>query len=258
MNILSDILSHKKREVERAKMERPLSSLERDLAGCPAPRDFLGALQGGRPTIIAEIKKNSPSRGTLVSVFDHRRIAAEYQQGGAGALSVLTDRKFFGGDPAFISDVRSVSSLPVLRKDFIIDEYQVIESRMLGSDAILLIVKILDESRLRELLAAAGSVGLPAIVEVHTRSELDIALKSGATVIGVNNRNLEDFSVSLKRSMELRRLIGHGVLTVSESGIRTIRDVESLRDAGFHAILVGESLMRAPNRINALRELSGK
>ena len=257
MSILSEIVSAKRLEVSGAKSKVSVSHLRERIGMLSPPRDFSGAVQSGRPSIIAEIKKASPSKGVMVEDFDHRAIARDFEEGGAAALSVLTDREFFHGRPDYVADVRKVAQIPILRKDFIIDEYQVIESRVLEADAILLIVRILEPRRLSDLMAAASSLNLAALVEVHNEEDLSKAMDAGATLIGINSRDLSDFSVSLDRAIALREMVPGGVVTVAESGIQNARDAARLVKAGFQALLVGEKLIRSSDRVQSLRELTG-
>jgi len=255
MSILSQILATKREEIQEAKSTAPLSVIRQKIDDLPRPRDFLGAIRTGKPAVIAEIKRASPSKGILVQDFDHRKMARDFEEGGASALSVLTDRQFFHGHPQYIADVRDVSRLPVLRKDFVMDEYQIIESRALEADAVLLIVRILSDPLLKDLIDLSRTIGLAALVEIHNEEELSMAVEAGADLIGINNRDLADFSVSIDRSLSLRSKIRHGILTVSESGIQSPEDVKVLAEAGFHAVLIGESLAKSENRIQSLREM---
>lgn len=254
---LEEILDSKRIEIEGNKRVTPLSELKERIRVSDPPRAFSKALRSGRPAIIAEIKRTSPSQGMLAPEFDHRTIAREYALGGAAALSVLTDRRFFQGDPLFIAEVRDVCSLPVLRKDFILDEYQVYESRALQADAILLIARALDPLLLSRFYQLAASLGLAVIVEVHDEHDLAIANTMKAEIIGINNRDLSDYSVSLERSMDLRSKIHPAAAVISESGIRTAADVARLSEAGFHGVLIGGSLMRAENKQAFLNSLQG-
>jgi indole-3-glycerol phosphate synthase len=222
-------------------------------------RDFRTALETAIeahvPAIIAEVKKASPSKGVLTAEFDPARIASQYQQGGAAALSVLTDKQFFQGSLRDLQCSRAAMSLPVLRKDFTIAPEQVLEAAAHGADAILLIAAILTEREMRDYREAAGQFGMAALTEVHDRSELESALGAGARMIGVNNRDLATFEVSLDTSLRLAELIPQGVLRVSESGIQDAQDIATLRGAGYTAFLVGEHLMKAADPSAALRRL---
>ncbi|MFB0505568.1 MAG: indole-3-glycerol phosphate synthase TrpC, partial [Thermodesulfobacteriota bacterium] len=206
-------------------------------------------------SIIAEVKRHSPSKGRIRQDFDPLQIAILYQENGAAAVSVLTDKEFFEGDRTYLSGIRKVVDLPLLRKDFIIDPYQIYETRILGGDALLLIARLLAKEQLREYIRLAESVGLSPLVEVHTREELDKALASGAQIIGINNRNLETFSTDLRITRDLAPCIPGDRLVVSESGINTREDIETLTKAGIHSFLVGEALMRAADIGGKLREL---
>jgi indole-3-glycerol phosphate synthase len=215
-------------------------------ADLPPAADFASALRKGpRPGIIAEVKKASPSAGIIAADFNPKRIAMAYEAAGAGAISVLTDRQFFQGSTADLASVRSAVSLPILRKDFIIDPIQIHEARCLGADSFLLIAAILDAVRLREFLEIGRAIGMEALVEVHSRDELEKVLETDAAIIGVNNRNLRTFEVSLQTSSELIGLMPKNTCTVSESGIRTPEDARFLHALGFDALLVGQSLMES-------------
>jgi len=256
--ILDRILEAKKLEVAQAKRRRPLRELEREIAKMDAPRPFADALRrSDRIALIAEIKKASPSAGVIRADFDHVDIAQIYDESAADAISVLTDEQFFQGHLDFIGDVRRVSEKPVLRKDFLFDEYQVIEARAFGADAILLIVAIVEDKQLARLLRLAEELGMSALVETHDADEVKRALDAGARLVGVNNRDLRDFSVDLHTTLRLRPLIPPEITLVSESGIHTREDVCVLEAAGVNAILVGESLMRSEDMRRKMDELLG-
>jgi indole-3-glycerol phosphate synthase len=227
----------------------------RDLA--PA-RDFAGALvpPPGGVRLIAEIKKASPSRGVLATAFDPVGLARSYAAHGAAAVSVLTDEKYFQGSLGLLRAIRDVVTLPLLRKDFILEEYQLWEARAAGADAVLLIVSILSPELLRDLLAAAKVVGLAALVEAHTADEVDVALGAGARILGINNRDLRTFETRIETTLELLPGIPPGPIVVSESGFVTGDDVRRVVAAGAHAVLVGETLVRATDRAATLRELT--
>jgi indole-3-glycerol phosphate synthase len=218
-------------------------------------RDFAGALRAKRPAVIAEVKKASPSKGVLASDFDPVRTARQYEAGGAAAISVLTDRDFFRGSLADLEAARAAVSVPVLRKDFTVDEYHVREAAAHGADAVLLIAAILDGQQLRGFRELAATFGMAALVEVHDEEELDAALLSGAEIIGVNNRDLRTFEVRMETSIRLAERIPVGVLKVSESGIHDATDIGRLSAAGFDAFLVGEHLMKSADPAAALRSL---
>jgi indole-3-glycerol phosphate synthase len=253
MNVLETIMEHKRREIAEACLLAPLEEIKERARQVSNVRPFPKALRPKPIALIAEIKKASPSRGLLVSEFDHRALAMEFEQGGARALSVLTDRKFFQGEPRFIQEIKSLVQLPILRKDFIIDEYQVYESKAIGADAILLIVRALDEGQLRSLYELAQLLELHVVVETHSAEEILVANALKAEVIGINNRDLATFEISLARSLKLRGLIRPGAVAVSESGIRTPEDIGRLAEAGFDAILVGEGLVADGEGARTLR-----
>ena len=254
-DILARIVDHKKSELTRARTLR--AELERRAADRQSSRrDFQASLTARAPAIIAEMKKVSPSKGVLASEFDPARIARAYQQGGAAAISVLTDAKFFQGSLGDLEAARAAVNLPVLRKDFTIDEYHVVEAAAHGADGILLIAAILSSERLRQLRELAARFSMAAVVEVHDERELEAAVDSGAEIVGVNNRNLHTFEVTLKTSLKLSGRIPEDVIRVSESGIESIEDIRKLREAGFHAFLIGEHLMKAADPAAALRALT--
>lgn len=254
-DILARIVEHKKAELEQA--QTPLAELERRAADAAASRrDFAQALRSQRPAIIAEIKKASPSKGLLSANFQPVENALAYQAGGAAALSVLTDARFFQGGLPDLEAARSAVQIPALRKDFTISEYHVVEAAAHGADAILLIAAILTVAQMRSYRELAASFGMASLVEVHDDAELDNALQSGAGIVGVNNRNLHTFQVSLQTSLRLGARIPEGLVKVSESGIETRGQIDELQSAGFHAFLVGEHLMRAGSPREALRTLT--
>ena len=252
-DILARIVDHKRSLLARASGNR--AELERRAAERSPARDFRGALMAAPPAIISEIKQASPSMGIFTEDFQPATIAKLYAAGGAAALSVLTDEEFFKGKLGDLEAARGVVSIPVLRKDFTIDEFHVIEAAAHGADAILLIAAILDGVQLRGFRELAAQYGMAALVEVHDDHELDAALESGAEIVGVNNRNLHTFQVTLDTSLRLVEKMPAGVIKVAESGIHSRADVERLRAAGFHAFLVGEHLMKSADPAAALREL---
>jgi len=258
-DILARILTTKAEEVIAAQVDRPLETLARDARDADPPRGFAAAIRdriaAGRAAVIAEIKRASPSKGVLRPQFDPAAIAASYARAGATCLSVLTDRPFFQGAPEFLVEARAACAMPALRKEFIIDEYQVVESRALGADAILLIVAALDDARLAALEACAVDLGMDVLVEVHDAAELDRALKLSTPLIGINNRNLRTFNVSLHTTIELLPRVPENRIVVTESGIAAQRDVAQMRRHGVHAFLVGEAFMRAPDPGAALGAL---
>jgi indole-3-glycerol phosphate synthase len=253
-DILARIVGRKQAALDAVRQRR--ADLERLAAETVASRrDFHQALATGAPAIISEIKKASPSKGLLAESFDPPEIARAYQAGGASALSVLTDEEFFQGKLDDLVAARAAVTLPVLRKDFTIDPVHVIEAAARGADAILLIAAILTEAQMREYRELAASFKMAALVEVHNAAELDVALASGAEIVGVNNRNLHTFDVTLDTSLQLVAKMPENVIKVSESGIHSADDVHRLREAGFHAFLVGEHLMKSGNPTESLRAL---
>jgi indole-3-glycerol phosphate synthase len=258
-DILTRILATKAREIAAAKAARPYAGIRADAERAAPPRNFEAALRdkiaGGRPAVIAEIKKASPSRGVLRPIFDPPAIARRYEAGGAACLSVLTDRDYFQGAPEFLTTARAACTLPALRKDFIVDEYQIAESRLLGADCILLIVAALDDARLSALEDCARSFGMAALVEVHDAAELERALTLSSALIGINNRNLRTFTVDLETTLRLSPQVPRDRLVVTESGILAPSDVARMRSHGVHAFLVGEAFMRAADPGAALAAL---
>jgi indole-3-glycerol phosphate synthase len=253
--ILDQILAETRRTVAQARQQRPLAAVEEQAAAAPPARGFAAALRRPTITCIAEVKRRSPSAGWIREGAEAPEIARLYEGAGAAALSVLTDGPFFGGSLADLTAARGAVRLPVLRKDFIVDPYQIVEARAAGADAILLIVAALGDADLAALLAEARRVGLDALVETHDASEIDRALAVGATVIGVNHRDLATFKMDMTLAARLRPRVPSDCVVVAESGIRTAEDVRRMRSAGVDAILVGENLMRAPDPGSALRAL---
>jgi indole-3-glycerol phosphate synthase len=260
MSILAEILEHKRTELAAAKARVPAEALAERAAALTRPtRSFAAALRDGEPPrIVAEIKRRSPSRGEIRADFDPVGIAKAYGDAGAAAISVLTDEHWFGGSLEVLRQVRAVVELPLLRKDFVIDSYQIDEARLAGADAVLLIVAALDAERLGALRAHAEALGLDALVEVHDASELEAAREVGARVIGINNRDLATFEVDLATTEALAPRVDPGVVVVAESGIFAPGDLARLEAAGAQAFLVGESLMRAPDPGRALAQLRGR
>lgn len=259
MSILDTILAHKRQDVAEAEARIPFATLEKQLDGAPVVRSFRSALSraDGHVAVIAEVKKASPSKGVLCEHFDPLHIARTYAHNGASAISVLTDERFFQGHLDYLRAIRQQVDIPVLRKDFLISRYQVLEARVAGADAVLLIVAALSGGQLRDLLDYTHELGMDALVEVHTEEEVHRALGAGATVIGVNNRDLTTFHTTLEVTERLAPLIPPGCILVSESGLESAEDVRRVARAGAHAVLVGESLMRAGDIGGKLRELAG-
>ncbi len=260
-DILRRILARKVEEIAAAAEREPLSALARRAADADAPRGLRAALAGrveaGDAAVIAEVKKASPSRGVLRADFDPAAIGRSYAAGGAAALSVLTDRDFFQGDPAHLSAAREASGLPVLRKDFMIDPYQVYEARAMSADAILLIAAALGDAAMRELRDLAAHLGMDTLVEVHDGDELERVLALEPDLVGINNRDLRTFETDVATTTRLRERVPDDVLLVTESGIHTSEGVAGMRANGVHAFLVGEAFMTAPDPGARLAELFG-
>ena len=260
-DILNKIIAVKRDEISLARRQRDLASLRRDAESLGGQRDFVGALRAkiaaGRAGVIAEIKKASPSKGVLREKFVPAAIAESYAQHGAATLSVLTDVNFFQGSAAFLREARGACDLPVLRKDFIVDAYQVFEAREMGADCILLIAACLDDAQMIDLEAQAHALGMAVLVEVHDSAELERALRLRTPLVGINNRNLRTFEVTLQTTLDLLGQISAERLPVTESGILARADVQRMRDANVQAFLVGEAFMRAPDPGKALAELFG-
>ncbi len=257
--ILDKIVATKQGEIAAARQSVPLETLRQRAEQAPPPRNFFAALAAPGPIrLIAEIKRASPSRGVIREDFQPLEIAAAYAAHGASCLSVLTDEQYFQGSLAILQEVRAASPLPVLRKDFILDEYQLYEARAAGADAVLLIAECLDDCRLRALHQAAVGLGLAPLVELYEPQNLMRVLDAGATLIGVNNRDLRTFEVDLEHTLALRRKIPDECVLVSESGIRSRADVVRLEEAGVDAILVGETLMASPDIGAAVDALLGR
>lgn len=258
-DILQEILSVKREEVAAARRSKPLAEARAGAEHSAPPRDFIAALRSridaGLSAVIAEVKKASPSKGLLRPEFDPAAIARTYARHGAACLSVLTDVQFFMGSAEYLAQARAACSLPVLRKDFLVDPYQVYEARAMGADAILLIVAALDDGAMRELEALALELGMAVLVEIHDERELDRALRLATPLLGINNRNLRTFETRLEITLGLLDRIPKDHLVVTESGILAPADVQQLRDAGVNAFLVGEAFMRAPDPGIALSNL---
>lgn len=257
MEMLDKIIETKKEEVAQLKKETTEAQLKKEIAGLAPCRDFKKALTSSDCNIIAEVKCASPSRGRLVTDFDPLRIARIYEQNGAAAISMLTDEKYFSGHKNYLKQIRPTVQLPLLRKDFIVDPLQIFETRIIGADAVLLIVRVLGE-KLADFISLSGEVGLSQLVEVHSQEELDLALAAGAEIIGINNRDLDTFITDIETSVKLKKRIPENNLVVAESGIRKRKDIELLIKAGIKTFLIGEHLVTAPDIGKKLRELKGE
>ncbi|MEH6634747.1 MAG: indole-3-glycerol phosphate synthase TrpC [Halioglobus sp.] len=257
--ILRKILARKREEVAARRVHTSLSSLEQRITEQTVTRGFAAALQArvarAEAAVIAEVKKASPSKGVIREDFQPAQIAASYQDGGAACLSVLTDIDFFQGCDEYLQQARAACELPVLRKDFTVDPYQVVEARAIGADAVLLIVAALADEQMRELADAAAEVGVDVLIEVHDRAELERALELSSPLIGINNRDLHTFEMRLETTLDLLPYIPQDRLVVTESGIHTPENVAYMRAENVHAFLVGEAFMRAPEPGEKLREL---
>jgi indole-3-glycerol phosphate synthase len=259
---LETIVKNKRAELVHLKREQPLDRLKERITEFPPLRDFKGALMtpptAGETTtirIIAEVKKASPSKGIIREDFNPVELACTFEKNGAVALSVLTDKKYFQGNFDYLASIKRATAIPLLDKDFIIDPYQIYQARMYGADAVLLIAAILSDDLLADYLELTEHLGLSALVEVHTLDELQRVLAMNTPIIGINNRNLATFQVSIKTSLELLTYIPEGTLIVSESGIDSKKEIISLRERGVHAFLIGEALMKEPDAGKKLREL---
>lgn len=258
--ILERILKIKRAEVSVLKKTQEFAR-EPDksaLSGLPPARDFRGALKKSSCAVIAEVKRKSPSKGVLRDGLDPVKLAGAYEQNGAAAISVLTDRQFFGGSADDLRKIKKAVNIPVLRKDFIIDPCQIYESRMMGADAVLLIARVLDRAALKDYIATVRSLGMAALVEIHDRYDAEKAVTSGAEIIGINNRDLSNFVTDIRTTLDLLAYIPEGKTIVSESGINTRTDIVLLQHAGVDAFLIGEALVKAEDPAVRLRELLGR
>lgn len=258
MNILDQLAEHARQRVAAAKVVKPLAEIEREALALPrGDFPFERALSGESLAFICECKKASPSKGLIAPEFPYLDIAKDYAAAGAEAISVLTEPKWFMGSDGYLREIAGQVSVPCLRKDFTVDEYMLYQAKLLGASAALLICAILDAARLRDYIQICDGLGLSALVEAHDEPEVETALRAGARIVGVNNRNLKDFTVDTRNSQRLRAMIPPEVLFVSESGVRDASDVQAAREMGADAVLVGETLMRAADKRAKLAELRG-
>lgn len=258
MTILDQLAAHAKERVAQAKKRIPLETVRAEaLSLSLSAHSFIKALQKPEMSFICECKKASPSKGLIAPEFPYLQIAKDYEAAGADCISVLTEPKWFLGSDDYLREIASAVSIPCLRKDFTVDEYMLYEAKLLGASAVLLICSILCEAQIKEYIAICDTLGLSALVEAHSDKEIQTALNAGARIIGVNNRNLKDFSVDTDNSRRLRNLIPQDILFVSESGINSAEDVQKLREIGVDAVLVGEALMRAADKTSKLTALRG-
>lgn len=258
MTILDQLAAHARARTEQAKQSIPLAQLKRQaLSFTKGNFAFEQALKTPDISFICECKKASPSKGLIAPDFPYLQIANDYEAAGADCVSVLTEPKWFLGSDKYLSEIAESVSIPCLRKDFTVDEYMIYEAKVLGASAVLLICSILNETQMKKYISVCDELGISALVETHDEHEVKMALNAGARVIGVNNRNLKDFSVDTDNSRRLRQLIPRDVLFVSESGVNSAEDVSGLRELGADAVLIGETLMRAPDKKAKLDELRG-
>lgn len=252
LKILSDST---KERIEFQKRQVSLAEIKCRAQQAKSRSSFLKALNERRMSCICEVKKASPSKGLIARNFPYLKIAKEYEEAGASAISVLTEPKYFLGNDKFLAEISEEVRVPVLRKDFTIDEYMIYQAKVLGASAVLLIVSLLDEAELKSYRQLSESLGMDALVETHSKAEIDVALKSGAKIIGVNNRNLKNFDVDQAKSTVLRKFVPAEVIFVSESGIKTSADVKKLKDYNVDAVLIGETMMKSRDKKAALKEL---
>lgn len=258
MTILDQLAQHARERTELAKSKRPLEEIKRQALSLPKGAfAFENALKKPGISLICECKKASPSKGLIAPDFPYLQIAKEYESAGADCISVLTEPKWFLGRDEYLQEIAKTVSIPCLRKDFTVDEYMIFEAKVLGASAVLLICSILSEVQIRDYIGICDGLGLSALVETHDEREVQAALRAGARMIGVNNRNLKDFTVDTDNSRRLRQMIPREVLFVSESGVRGAEDVARLREIGSDAVLIGETLMRSPDKKAKLTELRG-
>ncbi len=257
--ILDKLAASAHNRVVRNQARISLEQIQRAARGLNADTGFPleKALQGPEINFICEIKQASPSLGLIAPDFPYLQIAREYEQAGAAAISVLTEPEYFQGRDEYLAEIQKTVSIPLLRKDFTVDVYQIYEAKTIGASAVLLICALLDTPTIRDYIAVCDELGLSALVEAHDEREVESALAAGARIIGVNNRNLKDFTVDLNNSLELRKLVPDNILFVAESGIRSAADIEVLRQAKVNAVLIGEALMRSPDKVKMLSELRG-
>ena len=256
-NILEEIAEKTRERIRKEKLQLPLEQLKALAEKAPQQPSFLEALKKPGMSFICEVKKASPSKGIIAEDFPYVQIAKDYENAGASAISVLTEPQWFKGENKYLQEISQNVKIPLLRKDFTVCEYQIYEAKVIGASAVLLICALLDTETIRKWIEICDSLGLSALVEAHTKEEVKSALDAGARVIGVNNRNLKDFTVDLTTCTRLRKLVPKEILFVGESGIKTAEDVQELREAGVNGLLIGETLMRNADKKKALEELNG-
>lgn len=257
--ILEDIVESTKERVEQNKKKHPISQLKEKAFAMEINQTFpfQKALEKKDMSFILEVKRNSPSKGQIVSRFNFKEIAKEYEMIGADAISVVTEPEYFKGDDDFLSEIKKIVKIPVLRKDFVVDEYMVYEAKLLGADAILLIAGIIDEFTLMRCLNLAHSLGMSAVVEAHSSMQIRKALRVGAKIIGVNNRDLRDFSVDINNTLQLRDMVSDDIIFISESGIKTRNDIKMLQEKRVDGVLIGETMLKSRNKRHTLEVLKG-
>lgn len=258
--ILEKIAVHTQKRVEALYEINPLEALKKKAHAIKSenPFTFENALKVDDIAFICEVKKASPSKGIISEDFPYLNIAQDYEKAGANAISVLTEPEFFKGDNRYLTDIKGAVNIPCLRKDFIIDSYQIYESKCIGADAILLICSLLDTQTIKEYIKIADELGLSCLVEAHTEKEIYSALEANARIIGVNNRNLNTFEVNIENSIKLRKLVPKDIIFVSESGIKTATDIQALRNHNINAVLIGETLMKSQNKSEEIAKLRGE
>ena len=258
MNILEQLAEHARFRVEENKKNKSLEEIKAEALSLPKGAfEFEKALATPGMSFICECKKASPSKGIIAEKFDYLDIARAYEEAGADCISVLTEPKWFLGSDKYLEDIANAVSIPIIRKDFTVDEYMIYEAKVLGASAVLLICSILTEEQIKEYIRICDSLGISALVEAHDDAEVKMAARAGARIIGVNNRNLKDFSVDTENSRRLKTLVDDNVIFVSESGIKTAEDIAQLKEAGVDAVLIGETLMKATDKKGKLKELRG-
>ncbi len=256
MTILDELAAYAEKRVKEAEKNIPLLQIKEKALSMPAGVfEFEKALKKSGMSFICECKKASPSKGLIAENFPYTEIARDYEKAGADCISVLTEPKWFLGDNSYLKEIAENVNIPCLRKDFTVDEYMIYEAKLLGASAVLLIVAILSEEQIKKYISICDKLGLSALVETHSEEEVKTAVSAGARIIGVNNRNLKDFSVNTENSKKLRDLIPDNIVFVSESGVKTAEDVRALKEIGADAVLIGETLMKAPDKIQKMNEI---
>lgn len=257
--ILEKIANKTRERISLEKGKRTLNQLKAEIEKMPANTEFLfeEALKKKDISFICEVKKSSPSKGIIAKEFSYIEIAKDYEKAGASAISVLTEPFYFGGSNEYIREIKKHVTIPILRKDFVVDEYMIYEAKEIGADAVLLICTLLDDKRLKNYLEISHRLGLSCLVEAHDEEEVRRAIRSGARILGVNNRDLKDFRVDVNNSIKLRKLVPENIIFISESGIKTPEDIDALRKSGVNGVLIGETLMKSKNKMEEIHKLKG-